>query len=64
MNKNGAVGDGNSQLIEVLPARFAGTRTDEPKKFTIQVALDGKHLESEKRQNTHLQIKKTFEQSL
>ena len=43
MNKNGAVGDGNSQLIEVLPARFAGTRTDEPKKFTIQVALDGKH---------------------
>ena len=43
MNKNGAVGDGNSQLIEILPARFAGTRTDEPKKFTIQVALDGKH---------------------
>lgn len=36
-NANGVVGDGNSQFIEVLPPRYAGTN----KTYKIQVALDG-----------------------
>lgn len=37
MNANGVVGDGNSQFIEVMPPKYAGTN----KTYTIQVALDG-----------------------
>lgn len=36
---NGATGDGNSQIIEVLPPRYAGTN----KEYKIQVAIDGKN---------------------
>lgn len=36
-NKNGVFGDGNAQLIELLPPRYAGTN----KKYTIQVSIDG-----------------------
>lgn len=32
-------GDGNSQLVEILPPRLAGTN----KTYTIQIALDGKN---------------------
>ena len=32
-------GDGNSQYIEILPPRLAGTN----KTYTLQVALDGKN---------------------
>ncbi len=39
VNKNGAIGDGNSQFVEILPPRYAGTN----KTYTIQVALDGVH---------------------
>lgn len=38
-NRNGVFGDGNSQLIELLPPRYAGTN----KTYRIQVALDGKN---------------------
>lgn len=36
---NGATGDGNSQIIEILPPRYAGTN----KTYTIQAAIDGKN---------------------
>lgn len=39
VNKNGVIGDGNSQFVEILPPRYAGTN----KTYTIQVALDGVH---------------------
>ena len=39
MNANGVIGDGNSQLIEVLPPKYAGTN----KTYKLQVALDGEH---------------------
>lgn len=39
INKNGVIGDGNSQFIELLPPRYAGTN----KTYRIQVALDGEH---------------------
>lgn len=39
MNANGVVGDGNSQFIEVLPPKYAGTN----KTYTIQVAIDGEN---------------------
>ena len=38
-HRNGVFGDGNSQLIELLPPRYAGTN----KTYKIQVALDGKN---------------------
>nr|WP_298568024.1 MucBP domain-containing protein [uncultured Mogibacterium sp.] len=38
-NKNGVFGEGNSQLVELLPPRYAGTN----KKYTIQVSIDGEH---------------------
>lgn len=38
-NKNGVFGDGNAQLVELLPPRYAGTN----KKFTIQVSIDGEN---------------------
>lgn len=38
-HRNGVFGDGNSQLIELLPPRYAGTN----KTYRIQVALDGKN---------------------
>ena len=38
-HKNGVFGDGNSQLVELLPPRYAGTN----KKYTIQVSIDGEH---------------------
>lgn len=38
-NKNGVFGEGNAQLIELLPPRYAGTN----KKFTIQVSIDGEN---------------------
>lgn len=38
-NKNGVFGDGNAQLIELLPPRYAGTN----KKYTIQVSIDGEN---------------------
>lgn len=37
--KTGVIGSGNTQLIEILPARLAGT----DKTYTLQVALDGKN---------------------
>ena len=39
INKNGVIGDGNSQFVEILPPRYAGTN----KTYKIQVALDGVH---------------------
>lgn len=39
VHKNGVFGDGNNQLIEVLPPRSIGIN----KTYTIQVALDGKN---------------------
>lgn len=39
VHKNGVFGEGNSQLIEVLPPRYVGTN----KTYTIQVAIDGKN---------------------
>ncbi len=38
-HKNGAVGGGNTMLIEVLPAKYAGA----DKHYTVQVAIDGEH---------------------
>lgn len=38
-NKNGVTGEGNSQIIEILPARYAGTN----KTYQIQVAIDGEN---------------------
>ncbi len=38
-HRNGVFGDGNSQLIELLPPRYAGTN----KTYKIQVAIDGKN---------------------
>lgn len=38
-NKNGVFGDGNAQLVELLPPRYAETN----KKFTIQVSIDGEN---------------------
>ena len=39
INKNGVFGDGNTQLIEVLPPRYVGPNMT----YTIQVAIDGKN---------------------
>ncbi len=38
-HRNGVFGDGNSQLIELLPPRYAGTN----KTYKIQVAIDGEN---------------------
>ena len=38
-NKNGITGEGNSQIVEILPARYAGTN----KTYQIQVAIDGEN---------------------
>lgn len=38
-HKNGVTGEGNSQIVEILPARYAGTN----KTYQIQVAIDGEH---------------------
>lgn len=38
-HRNGVFGNGNSQLIELLPPRYAGTN----KTYTIQVAIDGEN---------------------
>lgn len=39
VHKNGVIGDGNSQFVEVLPPRYAGTN----KTYTLQIALDGEN---------------------
>ena len=39
INKNGVFGDGNTQLIEVLPPRYVGPNMT----YTLQVAIDGEH---------------------
>ncbi len=39
---NGIFGNGNTQIIELLPARYAGTN----KTYTIEVAPDGKNFDS------------------
>ena len=38
-DKNGIFGQGNSQLVELLPPRYAGTN----KRYTIQVSIDGEN---------------------
>lgn len=38
-DKNGIFGNGNSQLIELLPPRYCGT----DKTYTLQVSIDGEH---------------------
>ena len=41
VNKNGVFGEGNTQLIEVLPPRYIGTN----KTYRLQVAIDGVHFD-------------------
>lgn len=43
INKNGIFGNGNTQLIELLPPRYAGTN----KTYTITVAADGEHFDED-----------------